>query len=269
MTRDSATRAVPITRLRQRYLRLGKRGVSTGRRHKECEQLAGEVTPLLDEFLEAVRELERYDSRSEGFDPGKGRLDPKERKRNSGTVVVTNCLAAAHPISVPNLAPYEFEYLHREVNPLRTTRGKFVDGTPATRSGKGGIDYVALLDGRSPTPILGEIKFKSDKDAYYAFVQLLTYLSELSSKAQFTRANKFLFKCKLVYPVRFDLHILLWEYNDRGEKGPIIDSTYQLAVAFKARLTAAMGASCTLGRVLCLRNPPEAFAGTLNLVWSA
>ena len=92
---------------------------------------------------------------------------------------------------------------------------------------------------------------------------------ELSSKAQFTRANRFLFKRRLVYPARFDLHILLWDYNDRGQKGPIINDTCRLATAFKARLTAAVGASCTLGRVLCLKEPPGTFAGALDLVWSA
>jgi len=137
MTRDSAMRAVPITRLRKRYDRLGKPGVSTRDRHKECARLADEVTPLLDEFLAAVHDLESYDNRCEGFYPGEGRLNPRERKREGGTGVVTDRLAAHHRVAVPKLAPYEFEYLHREVNPLRTTRGRFVDGTPATRSGKG------------------------------------------------------------------------------------------------------------------------------------
>jgi len=269
MTPDSTTRAVPITCLRKRYDRLGQTGVSTRERHNECTQLAREVTPLLDEFLDAVHDLESYDNRCEGFYPEEGRLDPKARKPDGGTGVVTDRLAAHHPVAVSKLVLYEFEYMHREVNPLRTTRGKFVDGTPATPTGKGGIDYVALLDGRSPTPILGEIKVGSDKDAYYAFVQLLTYLSELSSKAQITRANKFLFNSRLVDPVRFDLHIMLWNYNDRGQKGPIIDATCRLAATFKARLAAAVGASSTLGQVLCLRDPPGTFAGALDLVWSA
>ncbi len=264
MTRDSATRTVPITRLRQRYLRLGKRGVSTGKRHEECEQLAGEVAPLLEEFLEAVHLMKSYGNRKEDFYPRGTRVS---KRRKQGTVGVTDLLERG-PVAVPELAPYVFQYLHREVNPLRTTHAGMVRGARAPWSGAGGLDYVGLLQGEPLTPILGEIKVGSDKDAYYAFVQLLTYLSELSSKAQFTRANRFLFRKRLVYPVRFDLHILLWDYNDRGQRGPVIDSTCRLAAAFKARLAAAVGASCTLRRVLCLRNPSGSFAGALNLVWS-
>src|SRR5437867_1755115 len=145
MRPDASLRAVPITRLRQRYRRLGQRGVSTRQRHEECDQLTTEVTPLLCEFLEAVHLMERYDNRREGFYPSKGRLSSEDRHRDAGTVVVTNRLRKG-PVVVPALAPYVFRYLQREVNPLRTTRGRFVDGTPATRSGKGGIDYLALLE---------------------------------------------------------------------------------------------------------------------------
>src|SRR5437879_4060573 len=101
MTRDSTMRAVPITRLRKRYDRLGKPRVSTRERHKECTQLAAEVTPLLDEFLDAVHDLDSYDNRCEGFYHEEGRLDPKARKRDGGTGVVTERLAAHHPVAVP------------------------------------------------------------------------------------------------------------------------------------------------------------------------
>lgn len=269
-TPGAASRTVPITGLRNHYLRIGRPGVSTRKRLEECDQLAADATPLLDEFLDAVRELEIYDNRKEGFYPRKGRLDPQDRRRDKGTTDVTECLRRG-PVTVRGVdAPYEFTYLHREVNPLRTTRGKFVDGTAATRSGKGGIDYVALLAGSPPSPILGEIKFGGDKDVYYAFVQLLTYLSEISSVAQAERANKFLFEGKLVVPSRFDVHILLWDYNDRGnDKKKIIESTRRLATAFKAGLTASVGARHPLGRVLCLRPTTQEFAGSLDLVWSA
>ena len=263
MTPKTGRRIVPFTRLRKRYKRLGQTKVSTQHRREECDQqLAADAKPLVDEFREAVDLMESYDNRGEPFFPKTGRV---EKTVKEGTVEVTRLLKQARLVDVREMESYSFKYVEREVNPLRTTRGDFFDGT---RSSAGGIDYVGLLQGNPPTPILGEIKARSDKDAYYAFVQLLTYLSELSSEAQFTRANEVLFERRLVYPVRFDLHILLWKYNDRGQRGPIIKSTCQLARAFKERLTAAMGASCTLGRVLCLRNPTGTFAGALNLVWS-
>ncbi|MFZ1058099.1 MAG: hypothetical protein WAP47_02785 [Candidatus Rokuibacteriota bacterium] len=262
MTQDRKRRPVPLTGLRRHYHRLEER--STQERLQECNRLAANVKLLVNRFLKALDKMKSYHNRGEPFFPETGRVkEPVKR----GTVDVTRLLKEAGSVVVRETPPYSFQYVEREVNPLRTTRGDFVDGT---RSAAGGIDYVGLLQGELPTPILGEIKVGSDKDAYYAFVQLLTYLSELSSTAQFTRANRFLFKGRLVYPVRFDLHILLWDYNDKGkDKRQIIESTRRLAEAFKTKLTDAGGASCTLRRVLCLRNPPGTFGGELDLVWSA
>lgn len=70
-----------------------------------------------------------------------------------------------------------------------------------------------------------EKKVNSDADAYYAIVQLLTYLSELSSDAQTTRASRFLFNSGLEVPARYDLHILLGDYNNRRKKGPLAEAT--------------------------------------------
>lgn len=261
MTQDCKRRSVPLTGLRRHYQRLEK--MSTQKRLEECDRLAAEVKPLVDEFLEALNEMNCYDNREEPFFPENGRVEAPDKR---GTVDITRFLKEAGSVVVAGLPEYSFEYVEREVNPVRTTRGEFVDGT---RSAAGGIDYVAVFHAEPPTPILGEIKLGSDKDAYYAFVQLLTYLSELSSKAQLARANRFLFRDRLVYPVRFDLHILLWDYNDRGQREPVINSTCRLAAAFKDRLTATVGASRTLRRVLCLKNRPGTFAGALDLVWSA
>jgi hypothetical protein len=261
-----STRVVPITKLRRRYQRLGQRGVSTKHRHQECGALCADATQLVEEFQEAIREMQVYDNRKEGFYPGKGRLNPEDRDRDEGTVIVTDRLASGL-VSIPKLKSYAFTYLHREVNPLRTTRGTFSDGLPATRTGKGGLDYVAMLDGSLSTPILGEIKAGSDKDPYYAFVQLLTYLSELSTEAQFERANKHLFNGKLAYPARFDLHILLADFNDRGERGPIIESTRRLVKRFRAQLS-SQEKSPALGRVLCLTTTMRSFQGTLDLLWA-
>jgi hypothetical protein len=257
-----ADRVVPITQLRRRYIRLKSPGVSTEQRQRECGALVADAAPLVCEFVSAIGDWRTYDNRLEDFYPRKGRRIPKSR----GAVVVTDLLSKNGPLSVPALQPYAFRYLHREVSPFRTTRGHFDDGTLASRSGLGGIDYVALLEAQPAVPILGEIKVGGDADAYYAFVQLLTYLSELSSEAQTARASQLLFDGVVGFPARYDLHILLADYNDRGKKGPLVEATRSLVARFRAALSSTQ-APQVLGRVLCLRMNTKAFTGSLDLLW--
>jgi len=248
----------PTTKLRRRYHRIGERGFSTNDRRRECDSLCEDAGPLVDEFIEALRELEAYDNREEAFNP-----EEQQRKGpgDVGTGTVIQKLRD-RPVSVPALKDYRFEYVARELSPLRTTQAR------APRSGTGGLDYVAILDSDSPTPILGEIKVAGDKDAYYAFVQLLTYLSEIASAAQTERANKFLFKnAKIVYPATYDLHILLADFNDRGGKGPITTSTHVLAKSFKKLLDGRSERPHHVGRVMCLRMDAKMFDGMLGLEW--
>src|SRR5215218_2183217 len=65
------------------------------------------------------------------------------------------------------------------------------------------------------------------------------YLSEMATKNQVARASRHgEFGLPLTFPQPFDLHILLVDFNDRGEKGPLVDLTRRLATAFKSRLAA-------------------------------
>lgn len=269
MKQTPGANKVPITGLRKRYLRLGYPGVSTRQRRQECDELTSDVTPLVNEFVKALDELRSYDRREDPFYPDHQRKTTARLKKGA-TEMFGKLEEQGQPVSVLGIPAYSFIIVDREINPLRTVGVRSPDGTPASRKGRvgGGLDYVGLLEGPSRTPILGEIKAGSDKDTYYAFVQLLTYLSELSTPAQLARANKHLFKGKLAYPARYDLHILLADYNDRGQRGPIIESTHNLAVALKVGLTAAVGGGHTLGRVLCLKATVRDFADSLEVIWA-
>jgi len=167
----------------------------------------------------------------------------------------------AGTVSVPALEGYEFLIMDYEIGPRRAT------GAGARASGAGGIDYVALSQGTPRVPILGEIKVGNDKDTFYAFVQLLYYLSEMSSEAQVDRANRHLFGRAVCFPAKWDLHILLCDFNDRGEKGPIVEETYRLAKAFCGRLGEFADARARLGRVLCLGLGKSQSGRTLELIW--
>lgn len=171
---------------------------------------------------------------------------PDARSGKTGTNPVAGALAKASPLTVllPSAAPYEFKFRHREVPHLRAA-------TRAEQHDKGWIDYVARTGDR---PILGEIKWKDDKNPFYACVQLLSYLSEIATTAQIARSARHdLFGPELPTVPAFDLHIVLANFNDRGEKGKLIGPTQQLASAFKKRLLSDHPATATcLGQILCI-----------------
>ncbi len=150
-----------------------------------------------------------YDNISEGF-IGKKRKSASNISTAKGTTKVTSILENGNRENVVSDNAYNFEFIEREISPLRTTRSYYDTGEPAKKSGSGGIDFI----GRNLTnnlPILGEIKVDGDQNPFYALIQLLTYLSELSTKKQVERAKKHLLfgnQINLKFPVEFYLYIL-------------------------------------------------------------
>ena len=75
-----------------------------------------------------------------------------------GTNRVAYAMSQADEIDVETLPTYVFRYLEREVPHLRTQMLN-------EHNDKGWIDYIAAING---TPILGEIKYDSDQNPFYA-----------------------------------------------------------------------------------------------------
>jgi hypothetical protein len=176
---------------------------------------------------------------------------PDTRSGKTGTNPVAGAMAKASPLTVvlPSAALYEFTFRHREIPHLRAA-------TQAEQRDKGWIDYVARTSDR---PILGEIKWKDDKNPFYAFVQLLTCLPEIATPNPIARAVRHdLFGPDIPPVPAFDLHIALANSNDRGEKGKLIGHTQQLPSAFKRRLLSdhPTTAKC-LGQILCISTKIE------------
>jgi hypothetical protein len=178
---------------------------------------------------------------------------PDTRVNDEGTNPVTIAMqqnGCSHNITISPERTYKFTYVEREVPHLRAANLN-------EQENKAWIDYVARTGNR---PILGEIKWQGDKNPFYAFIQLLTYLSEMATPNQIKRAIKHdLFGERITAITAFDLHIVLANFNDRGEKGALIERTRELADVFKRRLNDdhPEAARC-LGDVLCL-------CGTVNV----
>lgn len=82
-----------------------------------------------------------------------------------------------------------YTFVERELNPRRTRLGQFSDKRPATKSGTGGIDVLfrSLATG---FPVVGEIKVRGDKNAFFGLIQAMTYAVELSTPSQLARLKK-------------------------------------------------------------------------------
>jgi hypothetical protein len=255
------SRIVPITRLHRYYKSLEV--MNTDEQTQECRSFNRDPRLLLDLFLNSVSEFEVYRN-LEGF--GSSPRVPVNAGNSRHRVVAR--LKSSPKIRVPDGdGAYVFRYVGREINPWRTTRSTFSDGTPASSTGAGGIDYLARTVGDRERPVLGEIKVGSDKTAFYAFVQLLNYLSKFATRNQIDRCNRFLtFGGSVEDPPAFHLHILLADFNDRGTKGQTILLTSELAMAFNAGLIAA-GRGGLVGRILCLEMRVEHYADSLSRVW--
>jgi hypothetical protein len=145
---------------------------------------------------------------------------------------------------------YSFHYVNRQVPPFRQ------EGAGAPRSAAGGIDYTAVA---GKTPVLGEIKRSGDKNAFYAFIQLLLYLSEMATANQVARATKHKeFGVVLKHPQPFDLHILLTDLNPRSETLDLIKKTRDLANTFRESL--GKEDKGVLGKILCMQMESAHFA---------
>ena len=187
-------------------------------------------------------------------------LTPNSR----GTNRVTYAMSNAGLIDVGTQPPYVFQYIEREVPHLRTQALE-------EQNDMGWIDYIAAIN---ETPILGEIKYEADQNPFYAFVQMLTYLSEMATPNQIERAvQHHLFGEDIDTISSCDLHIFLANFNDRGRKGELIELTRQLATGFKDRLQRDHPeAAISVGNILCISADIENGNGNfedVNLLWMA
>lgn len=233
------------TFLRQIYQTLGC--FSTKTQLEMCNDLLRQLVRgqrkngnLVAYFVEAIESNESFCQIEQGF-------APEGRENADGTNPVATVMRKSSPMKVllPSKANYEFTFVQREIPHLRAM-------TQEEQNQRGWIDYIART---STTPILGEIKWKGDKNPFYAFIQLLTYLSEMATPNQIQRSIQHkLFGEGIEEISAFDLHIFLANFNDRGKKGKLIGPTAVLATAFKDRLKSdypSEVASC-LGNILCM-----------------
>lgn len=224
-------------------------------------------TNLADYFDEAIKENTATDKIDEPFfteEMLKNRHQTaKERKANDaeakGTVRVTEAMNQRKLLTIRvEDEDYSFTFLQREVPHLRG------DKASGKSRNKAWIDYIGCTIDRA---VLGEIKCGSDQNPFYAFIQLLTYLSELATPTQIQRTvDHKLFDEQGRKFERFDLHILLTDVNERSDKWQLRLPTKRLAEAFLVRLQKDYPSHAALiGRILCLTTNVDEFKDGHNL----
>ena len=181
---------------------------------------------------------------------------PDSRTGTKGRNMVTRVLDSHSAIEISD-TQYSFTYVNREIPHLRAKH-------LAEQKSKAWIDYVAYTKTR---PVLGEVKWLSDENAFFAFIQLLTYLSEMATERQIARAIKHkLFGGLRQELTAFDLHIFLGNYNARSKKSRFIELTRELVVQFKQQLMQYPGACSTVGDIVCIDATIDTSTETLESI---
>ena len=247
-------RIIPKTKLRYFYQSLtGSEFNPVHRQVNICDNLILYPDCLVRLYVDACNDFGRYSNVGEPFVPEEDKRKPlKQTKR----VVKTENLLARFEIQgglkVVKNSALDFEYIEREVSPLRTTKTIFETGIRGTRSGVGGLDFIGI--NKKNNPVLGEVKIRDDKNAFYAFIQLLTYYSELFTKNQIKRINS----CSLFGERKIkspcNLYIVLYKHNLKSATHQLIEKTKELAEKFKELLKTKENLSSfqRVGYIACL-----------------
>jgi hypothetical protein len=196
------------------------------------------VARLVEIYEESKQHFSSYENIKQDFLSHSRRKPlPTAFRTISGTNHVISILKANGTNGVTRGPSLAFDYVEREVSPIRTKHGVFDTGKSGRRSGTGGIDFIGITV-RDHTPILGEVKLNHDGTPFSALVQLLTYLSELATPDQRKRVEDCgLFGRPVPVDTPFNLYVLTCHTKKKPQQwNKILRNTKILANRLKQRL---------------------------------
>lgn len=171
--------ALPPTQLREYYDAL--HALKEQEQTALAELHADDPKRLIARFAHSVEAVADYPPITEPFHGERSEAwMEKTGKPVTSTTTFVASLAAAGSHRVTGAAELDFDYVDREIFPLRSTMIGVGD-----RSVRRSIDV--LLSDNDDFPIVGELKVAGDSPTYYALVQSLAYTAELSSESQLGR----------------------------------------------------------------------------------
>jgi len=107
-----------------------------------------------------------------------------------------------------------YTFVRSELNPWNTRHGAFSNKLPATKSGRGGMDLL-LKSTKSGFPVVGEVKVKDDKNAFFALIQAMTYAVELSTPNQLVRLRDHIDEFEELDPKKAKVEIAIIMVNPK------------------------------------------------------
>ena len=230
-------RDIPVTELRCFYNILKFFSSNTQLNISEDFNRKGNFKNLCKIYNDSKKHFSKaYDNSNESFlgnNPEIRKQIPTIPEILKSTLDATTFFESVDIVPVDNNKHLDFIYVEREVSTIRTTKSIFNSGKSGKSSGTGGLDFIGL-NSNDRLPILGEVKIDSDKNAFYALIQLLTYLSEIITASQIKRINNYNLFGKDVEcneNTKFYLYIILTEL--KGEHERIFSETIKLAENLK------------------------------------
>lgn len=214
---------IPLTSLRGFYNLMGLFRTQTHIEILNDFNREKNFTRLLTIYEESKAHFKKYSGLDKFVDSSKRKKLPVPPPTISETNHVASILDKRGFNLVAKNPELGFEYIEREVSPLTTKGGVYYEnGKSGKSSGSGGLDFIGW-NIKNNLPVLGEIKVKDDENPFYAIIQLLTYLSELSTPNQIKRINYTdLFTGHKNIKGQFYLYILLSNYNINSYKRKIL-----------------------------------------------
>jgi hypothetical protein len=239
-------KTIPVTKLRNFYDSLSKLGLTAQTQLCILKDInnADKYKRLIYLYEESKEHFKKYENIDEPFLPhsiSHRKPLPVNVETVSNTQDVISVLQEKqkrnNKIQV-DFPAYDFIYLEREVPTCRATHAMTDEGVKG-KSGSGGIDFIGF-NCNDRLPVLGEIKVRSDQNTFYALIQLLTYLSELSTHKQIDRINRHnLFRDipNLTEEGSFYLYLVSVNTNLGGIKNEILSNTQRLAIRLEKDIT--------------------------------
>lgn len=128
-----------------------------------------------------------------------------------------------------------------------------------------GLDYVALVPGSIPTPVLGVLDRQPGTTPYILLMRALCCLAEVAPAPHLERVNRELFKGGLLAGTRFDLHLVLRSAPADEAARALGQLTHDLAEGFCQAIADEWQFPDLLRRICCVC----AEGGRLRIDWSA
>ena len=243
------------TALRERYERTAR--LDEEARLRECVEYLENPAILVAEFADSFLTAESYDQREQDFEH-----DSDLPRRRVGDRV-TELLMGVPSVTVLDRIPYDFRFLAREIVPLRSE----LKGHDAGDRRAAGLEYVGVIDGEPPVPVLGVVQRANESSPYLALLRLLTCLAEVSTDVQMERANRYIFKDTVPQHSSFDLQILVAGPSAESAS-PLATFTKDLAHIFNVALKHEWQFPKLLRNISCLHIDLDDFDASLRVDWS-